>query len=82
MCYIPTYLLHISSVTLTVIFELVTILGSGEFGRYFSLLFVIFQPMFCGSQVRSISNFIMSVRISIIKGLIFTYQENSARLGR
>ena len=53
------YLLIILSVTLTVMLELVSILGSFELGRYFSLLFVILQPMFSGFQVRMISKTIM-----------------------
>ena len=61
-------------VTLTEMLELVTILGSFQSGRYFSELFVTFQPMFSGSQVRVISKFIML--IVVIKNLVLT------RIGR
>ena len=52
-------LFHVLSLTLTVILEVVTILGSFEFGIYFSVLVFSFQPMFPGSQVRIISKLIM-----------------------
>ena len=59
MCYNMYDSLILFSVTLRVILELVTILGSVKFGRYFSLLLVTFQPKFSGSQVRIISKLIM-----------------------
>ena len=53
--------------------EIVTILGSSESGRYFSLLFLAFQSKFSDSQLRKISKHMKANVRFLIKPLIITW---------
>ena len=66
---------------MTVILELVTLLGSLELARYSSFLFVIFQPMFSGTQVRLISKSLMMNVMIYIKMLTVTRVTGASSAG-